>query len=158
MALPPLAEPEVALLRELDARGVRFVLVGMGAAILQGATGVTQDLDLWFETLTDPRIADAVRAAGGIYVSGTFGMQPPTIGGALGDRFDVVTHADGLGSFAEEWVATRVVNIQGVGVHVLPLARVLESKRAAGRPKDLAQIPILEAALASLDDDGEPSD
>jgi hypothetical protein len=158
VALPPLDEPEVALLRELDARGVRFVLVGMGAAILQGATGVTQDLDLWFETLTDPRIADAVRAAGGIYVSGSFGMQPPTIGGALGDRFDVVTHADGLGPFAQEWASTRVIDIQGVRVHVLPLARVLESKRAAGRPKDLAQIPILEAALAALDDGGAPSD
>lgn len=72
MALPPLAEPELALLRELDARGVRFVLIGMGAAILQGATGVTQDLDLWFETLTDPRVAEAVRAAGGIYLSGTY--------------------------------------------------------------------------------------
>lgn len=158
MALPPLAEPELALLRELGGRGVRFVLVGMSAAILQGATGVTQDLDLWFETLTDPRIADAVRAAGGIYLSGSFGMQPPTIGGGLGDRFDVVTHADGLGPFAQEWVATRVVDIQGVPVRVLPLARVLESKRAAGRPKDIAQIPILEAALAALDDDGEASD
>jgi hypothetical protein len=130
----------------------RFVLVGIGADILQGATGVTQDLDLWFESLTDPRIADAVRAAGGIYVSGSFGMQPPTIGGALGDRFNVVTHADGLGPFSHEWAATRVVDIQGVPVHVLPLARVLDSKRAAGRPKDLAQIPILEAALAALDE------
>lgn len=158
MALPPLADPELTLLRELDARGVRFVLVGMGAAILQGATGVTQDLDLWFESLTDPRIADAVRAAGGIYLSGSFGMQPPTIGGALGDRFDVVTHADGLGPFADEWTATRVIDIQGVPVHVLPLARVLESKRAAGRPKDLAQLPVLEAALAALDEDGEARD
>ena len=30
----------------------------------------------------------------------------------------------------------------------LPLERVLASKRAAKRPKDLAQIPMLEAALA----------
>lgn len=155
MALPPLADAEVALLRELSARGVRFVLVGMGAALLQGATAVTQDLDLWFETLTDPRIADAVRAAGGIYVSGSFGMQPPTIGGALGDRFDVVTHAHGLGSFDAEWPATRVVDLQGVAIHVLPIERVLASKRAAGRPKDAAQIPILEAAIAAAEDDPE---
>lgn len=155
MALPPLNEPEVRLLRELSDRGVRFVLVGMSAAILQGATGVTQDLDLWFESLADARIGDAVRAAGGIYLSGSFGMQPPTIGGGLGDRFDVVTHAHGLGPFAEEWPGTRIEQIQGVPVHVLPLERVLASKRAAGRSKDLAQIPVLEAAIAALEQDAD---
>jgi hypothetical protein len=153
VALPPLTDPEVRLLRELSDRGVRFVLVGMSAAILQGATGVTQDLDLWFENLTDARIGEAVRAAGGIYVSGSFGMQPPTIGGGLGDRFDVVTHAQGLGPFDDEWPGTRVTEIQGVPVHVLALERVLASKRAAGRAKDLAQIPVLEAAIASLEHD-----
>jgi hypothetical protein len=32
---------------------------------------------------------------------------------------------------------------------VLPLERVIASKRAARRPKDLAQLPLLEAALAA---------
>jgi hypothetical protein len=32
---------------------------------------------------------------------------------------------------------------------VLPLERVIASKRAAKRPKDAAQIPMLEAALAA---------
>lgn len=146
--LPALADAELRLLRELHQRRVPFLVVGMSAAILQGATGATQDLDLWFGELSDPRIADAVRAAGGIYVSGSFGMQPPTIGGALGDRFDVVTHAHGLRPFAEEHASAVDAELDGVPIKLLPLPRILASKRAAGRPKDLAQIPILEAAIA----------
>lgn len=36
------------------------------------------------------------------------------------------------------------------GMKVLPLDRVIASKRAARRPKDTAQLPMLEAALAAL--------
>ena len=151
MNLAPLSDAEVNFLRELDARGVRFLLIGMGAAVLQGATAVTQDLDLWFEDLSDPRIAAAARAAGGLYVSGSFGMQPPTIGGGLGDRFDVVTHAHGLGRFEDELPRALVCELQGVTLRLLPLDRILASKRATGRPKDVAQLPVLEAALAVRD-------
>jgi hypothetical protein len=38
-------------------------------------------------------------------------------------------------------------------VRVLPLERIIASKRAAGRPKDLAVLPALEAALAVARDD-----
>jgi hypothetical protein len=45
-------------------------------------------------------------------------------------------------------VATQDI-VEGVRMKVLPLERVLASKRAANRPKDQAQIPALEAALAA---------
>ena len=79
-------ESERRFIAELRARGVRFMIVGMSAALIQGARGSTEDIDLWFEDPNDPRIAEAVRAAGGIWVSGSFGMQPPRIGGELGER------------------------------------------------------------------------
>jgi len=153
--LAPLSDRELAFLRELTHQGVRFVVIGMGAAVLQGATAVTQDLDLWFEDLGDPRIARAAGAVGGLYISGSFGMQPPTIGGALGDRFDVVTHAHGLGTFAEELPGTLETPLQGVTIRLLSIERILASKRAAGRPKDVAQLPVLEAVLAARSDEGE---
>jgi hypothetical protein len=149
MGSSALAAAEKKFLRALDALGVRFMLVGMSAALLQGARGATDDLDLWFENLSDPRIAQAAERAGGIYISGTFGLRPPQIGGdALGDRFDVVTHLDGLGSFADEWKNTRVVDLEGLAIRALLLSRIALSKRTAGRPKDLAQIPALEEAMA----------
>lgn len=131
-----------------------LAIVGLSAALLQGATLATQDIDLWFARLDDPRIGEAARAAGGFWVSASFGMRPPRLGGALGDRFDVVTHMHGLGSFDEERANTIEVDLDGLRVRVLRLERILASKRATGRAKDLAHIPALEAAIAARDEDG----
>jgi hypothetical protein len=77
-------------------------------------------------------------------------MQPPTLGGSLGDRFDVVLTMSGLEPFDEEYARSKTIEIDGLIVHVLPLERIIVSKRAANRPKDCAAIPALEAALAVL--------
>ena len=44
----------------------------MSAALIQGARGATEDIDLWFESLADPRIGEAVRAAGGLMALGSW--------------------------------------------------------------------------------------
>ncbi|MBW2162129.1 MAG: hypothetical protein JRH14_19560, partial [Deltaproteobacteria bacterium] len=73
------------------------------------------------------------------------------IGGlAKADRFDVVTHAHGLDAFEQEFDRAKSIEIDGVMLKILPLKRIIVSKRAAGRPRDLAQIPALEEALAVL--------
>jgi hypothetical protein len=142
---------ERAFLEALNALGVRYVLVGMSAALLQGANVSTVDMDLWFEDASDPRISQAAKKAGGFYVASHFGMRPPALGGdALGDRFDVVTHMHGLGRFNEEWPDTLEVAVDGVPLRVLGLSRIVASKRATGRAKDAAQMPALEEAMAAL--------
>ena len=146
LALEP---SERAFLAALERLGVRYLIIGMSAALLQGARGVTEDVDLWFERLDEPRIGEAARQANGFWISGTFGMRPPGLGGlGLEDRFDVVLTANGLGDFATEYAGARTILVDGLELRVLPLARILVSKRAANRPKDQAQIPALEAALA----------
>ena len=40
---------ERRLFEALNGRGVRYILRGMGAALLEGAPVATQDLDIWFE-------------------------------------------------------------------------------------------------------------
>jgi predicted nucleotidyltransferase len=145
-----LTEAERKLLLELNAREVRFLIVGASAAVLQGANTATQDIDLWFESSADPRIKAAVDAVGGIWVSGSFGMMPPAIGGeALGDRFDVVVHMHGLEAFDVEFPRSRTMTVDGVPIRVLPLERIIASKRATGRARDQAQLPALEEALAA---------
>lgn len=140
-----LTPAERGLLRALNERGVRFLIVGLGAAVLEGAPLATQDLYLWLERLDD-RVSDAAQAAGGFWVSG-FGVQPPAFGGGGLDRVDVVLTAHGLEDFDAEYARSIEREIDGVPVRVLPLERVIASKRATNRPKDQAALPALEATL-----------
>jgi hypothetical protein len=154
LALEP---SERAFLEALQRLGVRYLVIGMSAALLQGARGVTEDVDLWFERLDDPRIGEAARAANGFWISGNFGLRPPGLGGlGLEDRFDVVVTANGLADFATEYAGARTLFVDGLQLRVLPLDRILTSKRAANRAKDQAQIPALEVALA-VERDGAKS-
>jgi predicted nucleotidyltransferase len=142
-----LSDAERRFLVALNELGVRYMIVGMSAALLQGARGATEDIDLWFENLGDPRIGEAARRAGGFWVTRS---QPPLLGGPIGDRFDVVTTLSGLPDFAAELVDAREEDLGGVRVRVLPLERILHSKRAAGRAKDEPGVRQIELALAIL--------
>ena len=145
---------ERALLCAFEDLGVRCMIVGLSAAVLQGADTVTADVHLWFENRADVQIGEAIRRAGGVWIPGNFGMMPPTIGGeVLGDRFDVVVTLSGLADFATERAGARLMLVDGLNLPVLPLSRVLHSKRAAARLKDKAVLPALEAALAVQQDD-----
>lgn len=139
---------------ELD---IQYLIVGASAAVMQGAPLVTQDIDLWFEDRLDPRLHEAASRAGGVYVPGHFGMMPTQVGGGtIGDRIDVIATAHGLDAFAVEYQRARVLDLDGLRVRVLPLDRIIVSKRAAGRPKDLAVLPALEATLAVELDERRP--
>ena len=148
-----LTEAERAFLESLEELGVRYLIVGMSAALLQGARGVTEDIDLWFESLSDERIAEAARRAGGFLVTRT---QPPLLGGPLGERLDLALTMSGLPDFAAEYARAEEMTLEGVKVRLLPLHRILHSKRAAARTKDEPGIHQIEVALAvaqKLEDD-----
>lgn len=142
-----LTPAELAFFRALDARSVRFLLVGMSAALLQGVRGSTEDIDLWFASLDDDRIAKAASDAGGFLVSR---VSPPLLGGALGERFDLVMTMSALPDFDAEYAAAIDMSLDGVRVRVLPLERILLSKRAANRPKDRIAIGQIEDTLRVL--------
>ena len=105
-------------------------------------------MNLWFGGIDESQLREAARRAGGIYTSG-LGLQPPALGGEGLDRIDLVLTASGLDSFETEFAGAREYELDGVPVKVLPLERIIVSKRAAKRAKDSAQIPMLEAALAA---------
>ena len=137
---------ERALFSALHARRIRYLVIGLGAAVLQGAPVATQDLDLWFERLEPDRLRQAAAEAGGFWIP-AFGMQPPGFGGDGLERIDVVLTAHGLGTFDSEYAQAIEHVVDGVPLMVLPLERIVASKRATNRPKDLAALPALEAAL-----------
>lgn len=78
---PPLTSAEQVFLQALNDEGVPFLVVGLGAAVLQGADTATQDLDLWFGPSSGAGIRAAALRAGGFYAERT---EPPMVGGPQG--------------------------------------------------------------------------
>ena len=149
MAVPlPFSENELHLLGALLKHEVRFMIVGLSAAALQGAPVVTQDVDLWFERLGDESISRALREVGAAYVPPSID-NPPMLAGAGAELFDIVIRMDGLGTFAEEFKTCVEIPLGGYQVKVLALDRILTSKMAANRPKDKLTIAVLRDALAA---------
>jgi hypothetical protein len=144
-----LTDKEERFLQALVEEGVEFLVVGLAAAALQGAPAVTQDIDLWFRDLADPALKRALRRAGATYVPPS-AQNPPLIAGGDAGLFDVVVHMHGLGSFAQEARRALRIPVGQVEVRVLPLARIIASKKATNRPKDRAILPVLEDALRVL--------
>lgn len=143
----PFTDAEAAFLAALDAQGVRYLLVGMGAALAQGVRGSTEDIDLWFGPSPYEGIAAAARSVGGFLVTR---VQPPLLGGPFGERFDIVTRMDGLPDFDAEYALAQPMDLGNVRVRVLPLERILHSKRSANRAKDQIAIAAIEQTLALL--------
>ena len=145
----PLSETELRLLETLLRHKIRFMVVGLSAAALQGAPVVTEDIDLWFDNLSDPRLMQALIKVGAAYIP-PFGYNPPMLGGAGSEPFDVVIRMDGLGKFGDEWKRALEIKVGKLRLKVLPLERILASKQAANRPKDQRVIPVLQNTLRTL--------
>jgi hypothetical protein len=150
VASPPLlTDKEARFLEALVTEGVEFLVVGLAGAALQGAPAVTQDIDLWFRDLADDRLKRALRRVGASYIP-PGPTNPPLLAGGDAGLFDVVVNMNGLGSFAQESRRAVRVRVGTVDVRVLPLDRIIASKKATDRPKDRAILPVLEDALLLL--------
>jgi hypothetical protein len=57
-------------------------------------------------------------------------------------RVNAIFQPDGLKSFDAEWKRCRVGELEGVPVRILPLQRIIVSKRAVNRDKDQAVLPV----------------
>ena len=125
------------------------MVVGLSAAALQGAPVVTEDIDLWFDNLSDPKLMQALVKVGAAYIP-PFGYNPPMLGGAGSEPLAVVIRMNGLEEFADEWKRALEINVGKLKLKVLPLERILVSKQAANRPKDRRVIPVLQNTLRTL--------
>jgi hypothetical protein len=140
---------EVTFLKELVKQKVDFMIVGLSAAALQGAPVVTQDVDLWFKDLADLGIKKALKKVGGIYVPPT-GVNPPMFAGHAVNLFDIVVHMHGLGEFEKEAKSALQISLGRTKVLVLPLEKIIKSKKATGRQKDKLVLPVLSDALTVI--------
>ena len=150
------------MLQGLTAARVRFVVVGGVAAAAHGSSHVTNDLDICYDVGPDniERLA-ALLAEWDAYPRGVERGLPffmderqlrttplMTLTTREGD-LDVLDRVAGVGGFADALESSVEFEAFGVRFPVLDLPDLIRAKRAAGRPKDIAQLPELEA-LATL--------
>jgi hypothetical protein len=133
----------------LTAHGVEFVVVGAYALAFHGAPRFTGDLDI----LVRPTLDNAARLLTALEA---FGFPVRTLSpGTIVDarrmlemglppvQIHVMSSISGV-EWDEAW-SERVEGALGShGVHFLGRESFLRNKRAAGRPKDLADIDALE--------------
>ncbi len=147
------------LLRVLSQHGVEFIVVGGLAGVLQGAPIVTADLDL-VHRRTPENVKRLLAALG--EVDAVYRVDPrrlrPTDAHLLGPGHALLStrfsDLDVLGTiFAdtayEDLLADAIeMELGDVTIRVLGLERLIQSKEFTGRPKDLAALPALRAALS----------
>lgn len=143
MSNQPPVSPFVEFLKALEAEGINAILIGMMAAVEQGAPCSTIDYDFWVDLPKRQvvRIYAIVQKLGGTPRAPTFYELRD------GTQINVIFDPVGLRSFATEYHASRVSMIEKHEMRVLPLSRIIANKRRAARDKDLLVLPILERTL-----------
>jgi hypothetical protein len=148
--LLPLSPDFRDLLSELSAAEARFLVVGGYAVALHGRPRATKDLDVWVEATKEnaPRVMKALRAFGAP-LQGLVerDLEAPGVGLQIGvppQRIDVLTAPSGI-RFEEAWPNRVVVTLApDLLCPFIGLADLLQNKRAAARPQDLADVAALE--------------
>lgn len=134
----------------LDA-GARFLVVGAHAMAVHGVPRGTQDLDVWVDATPDnaTRVWNALAAFGApLHQLGISQAELQTANtvvqlGLPPNRIDLMTDVSGLAEFDEAWRERTTVRIRDREVPVLGRASLIANKRAAGRPKDRADLSAL---------------
>lgn len=144
------------LLSALANAEVRFLVVGAHALAVHGIPRGTQDLDVWIERSAEnaARAWRALAAFGaplesiGVSVAD---LEQPNVVVQLGlppNRIDLMTGISGVADFSLAWSRRVEGPVRGRPIPFLGRADLIRNKRAAGRPKDLADVAALEEQKA----------
>ncbi len=133
------------LLRSLNDRGARYVIVGGYAIAHHGWPRYTKDLDLLIEMTPDnaQRVVQALAAFGfsGPEISAEKLTNPRTLLrlGRPPTQVEILTSIDGV-SWDEVYANREPGEYAGVPVAYIGREQFIQNKRAAGRLRDLADI------------------
>ena len=137
------------LLAELNAAAAEYLVVGAHALAVHGPARASKDLDVWVRStpVNAQRVYQALAAFGAslqdlkvedLATSGTvfqIGVEPV--------RVDIITSIDGV-DFDTAWPDRVHSSYADQPVYVISRDHLIQNKRAAGRPQDLADIDALE--------------
>ena len=137
------------LLSIFNAHGVEYLVVGAHALAAHGRIRATGDLDIWVraDQANARRVMQALAAFGApLQDLREADLAQPGIVFQIGVaplRIDILTQIDGV-QFEEAWRRRLSSAFAGEPVFVISVAHLIENKRAAGRPQDLADLDWLE--------------
>lgn len=139
------------LLRLLLDRDARFLVVGAHAMAVYGVPRATGDLDVWVdpESTNAERVWSAVLEFGApVSAMGLTQQDLETRGvvvqiGQPPRRIDLLTQISGV-DFDEAWAQRSMHPLEGMAVPFIGRDHLTRNKRASGRPKDLADLEVLE--------------
>jgi len=117
----------------------------MAAAILQGVPATTLDTDIW----VDVPERHYMRLINLSLKLGATMVRQTVVALTDGSLVNFCYRLSGLPSIRTEYPRTREIEWRGMTVRVLDLDRIIRSKEAAGRNKDLAMLPVLRDIAAS---------
>lgn len=140
--LPPI----IRLVGALRAEKIRFQLIGMSAAVLQGVPVVTHDVDLWI----DLPARQYMRAINVACSHGAKMLRDTVVELSDATLVNFIYEVTGLKSFAVEFRKARKLPFHGLQIPVMPLESIRRSKLAVMRPKDPAHIHSIDVTLRLL--------
>jgi hypothetical protein len=129
--------------------GVEFLVVGAYALAVHGHPRATGDLDLWIlpsEENADRVLRALERFGAPLLDLAMEDLQTPDTVFQIGvapRRIDILTSIEGV-DFDEAWAQRVEVEIEGLKIPVIGRSHLIQNKRAAGRPQDLADVARLE--------------
>ena len=115
----------------------------MTAAILQGVPATTLDTDIWLE-LPERQYVKALDIAKKL---GAEILARTVVALADDTLVNFLYRIDGIKPFADEYERAVALDWNGRQIRVLPLQRIIASKKHIKRPKDIAHLPLLNQTL-----------
>lgn len=127
------------LLEALEAQGIRYLIIGMSAAIAQGVMGSTLDIDVWIDL--PPRqymhVQNIARKAGAVVAANTVVYLED------GRPVNFIYQVTGLDSFESELRRSKTAWFNGRNLRVLGLQRIQHCKQILRRDKDLLHLRLI---------------
>lgn len=139
-------------------QGVDYMFIGKSGAILLGYPGTTQDVDV-FPLKSEENGRRIVRALQGLGFELDAQLEGEIVRGKdfvqiKSGPFDIdlVFAPDGIESYQD----ARSRMDTSSGLPVLNIRDIIASKRAAGRARDVIELPLLEAFRQEYEQRGKP--
>lgn len=152
-------------MRGLNDASVDFVVIGGVAAVAHGSPFQTNDLDVCYRPSSENLVLLArLLKTWNAYPRGwdaglpfemdarTLTTTPVLTLQTSEGQLDLLDKVAGVGGFDEVLADSQSVTALNVQFRVLGLRALIAAKRAAGRGKDLLQLPALEALQALIDE------